>query len=185
MRRTIVMTVGAAALLAGSVAVAPALAAGTPRGRPVAHAGTTTKKKTAAKPQKRPFTTVEVGNRLSTSGPRFEDLYRVKSSPFGEGSVIRDAVLTNTTFPATGSDVAKTYDRGGRTFAKETFMLGTPNTDGVGTITGTGTCTSGTGTHLGETCTYAYQGTYDLITGVTQLTLSGSYTLGSKSKPVK
>ena len=162
-----------AALFAGA---APALAENSSRARakpkPVHH-------------HKRPFVAIEVGNRLSTTGPRYEDLYRVLKSPFGEGSVVRDSTLTGTTFPASGTDIAKTFDRGGRTFAHETFALGTPNTDGLGPITGNGTCRSGTGTHFGETCTYTMKGTYDLITGITRLTLTGTYTLGSRAKPPK
>lgn len=163
-----------AALLIGGAA--PALAAKSPpsgSGKKHAHH------------HKRPFVAIEVGNRLSTTGPRFEDIYRVKKSPFGEGSVVRDAVLSGTAFPASGTATAKTYDRGGRTFARETFALGPPNTDGRGAITGNGTCRSGTGTHFGETCTYTLKGTYDLISGITRLTLTGTYTLGSRARPPK
>ena len=177
MRRTLMVAIGTATLVAGTAPAA--LAAWSPHQAPQAK----TKKKTVAKPRKHVFTSIQTGNRLSTSGTRFEDTYRVKSSPFGEGSVIRDSGLSGSSFPATGTDTAKTYDRGGRTFAKESFTLNTPNIDGFGTITGKGTCTTGTGTHLGETCTYTFHGTYDLITGVTNLALSGTYTLGSKATP--
>jgi hypothetical protein len=170
------LAVSGAALLAGAAVPVAANAAG---------AAPTAMPRKASKPKKKAFTAVQAGIRLSTVGLRYEDTYRVKRSPFGEGSVIRDAVLTRTTFPATGSDTAKTYDRGGRTFAKETFTLGTPNVDGVGAISGNGTCESGTGTHFGETCTYSFKGHYDLITGFTQITLTGTYTLGAKHKPTK
>jgi hypothetical protein len=164
MRRTVV-AIGSAVALAA--AAAPALAAG---GKPPA------KPKHNA-PVPRGFDSIQTGTRLSTSGDRFEDTYKVKQSPFGEGTVIRDAVLTAAAFPANGTDTARTYDRGGRTIAKETFTLGTPDVDGVGPITGNGTCRSGTGTHEGETCTYTIKGTYDLITGITSMTLTGTYTL--------
>jgi hypothetical protein len=181
MRRTMLAVLGGAILIGGAAA-APAAIAAAPRPQaPTGHKPA----KPAPKPRRHVFTMEEVGNRLSTSGPRYEDIYRVQSSPFGEGSVIRDAVLTNTVFPASGSDVAKTYDRGGRTFAKETYTFGTPNTDGVGPITGRGSCTSGTGRHLGETCTYTMKGSFNLITGITRLTLSGTYTLGAQSQPTK
>jgi hypothetical protein len=164
MRRTVVAIGSAVALAAGA---APALAAG---GKPPA-------KPTHKAPVPKGFESVETGTRLSTDGDRFEDTYKVQQSPFGEGSVVRDSVLSTASFPATGTDIAKTYDRGGRTFAKETFTLGTPNVDGVGPITGNGTCRSGTGSHKGETCTYTIKGTYDLITGTTSVTLDGTYTL--------
>ena len=163
MRRTLV-ALGSVAVLAGAVTPG-ALAAKKP----------TTPKQKAPVPKS--FDAVETGVRLSTSGPRYEDTYKVKQSPFGEGTVIRDAVLTTSAFPATGADTAKTYDRGGRYFAKETYTLGTPNVDGVGAIAGKGVCTSGTGTHHGETCTYTIKGHYDLITGITSITLSGTYPL--------
>jgi hypothetical protein len=167
MRRTVVAIGSAVALVAGA---APALASG---------AGKTPAKPkpTHKAPVPKAFESVQTGTRLSTSGDRFEDTYKVKQSPFGEGTVIRDSVLTAATFPASGADTAKTYDRGGRTFAKETFTLGTPNVDGVGPITGNGTCQSGTGSHKGETCTYTIKGEYDLITGTTSMTLQGTYTL--------
>jgi hypothetical protein len=173
MRRTVVTIATAAALAAGAAGAGPASAAG--------GAGGSAKKPPTPKPHKpavpKGFTSVETGTRLSTDGPRFEDTYKVKQSPFGEGTVIRDSTLQGSSFPATGTDNAKTYDRGGRTFAHETFTLGPPNVDGVGPITGNGTCRSGTGTHHGETCTYTIKGTYDLITGTTTMTLTGTYTL--------
>jgi hypothetical protein len=169
MRRTVVAIGSAVALAAGAV---PALAAGgaKPPAKPKP-------KPTHKAPVPKGFESIQTGTRLSTSDDRFEDTYKVKQSPFGEGTVIRDAVLTTSAFPASGTDTAKTYDRGGRTFAKETFTLGTPNVDGVGPITGNGTCRSGTGSHKGETCTYTIKGTYDLITGTTSMTLTGTYTL--------
>jgi hypothetical protein len=169
MRRTVVAIGSAVALAVGA---APALAAG--EGKPAAKPKP---KPTHKAPVPKGFESVETGTRLSTDGDRFEDTYKVQQSPFGEGTVIRDAVFSTSAFPATGTDTAKTYDRGGRTFAKETFTLGTPNVDGVGPITGNGTCQSGTGSHKGETCTYTIKGSYDLITGTTSVTLNGTYTL--------
>jgi hypothetical protein len=165
MRRTVVAIGSALALAVGAPG---ALAAGKKPAKP---------KPTQKAPVPKGFVSVETGTRLSTTGDRFEDTYKVKQSPFGEGTVIRDAVLTTAAFPASGADTAKTYDRGGRTIAKETFTLGTPDVDGIGPITGNGTCQSGTGTHQGETCTYTIKGTYDLISGITSMTLTGTYTL--------
>jgi hypothetical protein len=175
MRRTAMAVGGAMALAA--VGAGPALAAGS-------HGDAKKKQPAKHKPAPVPkgFTSVQTGVRLSTSGNAFEDTYKVKQSPFGEGTVIRDANFAASTFPASGSDTAKTYDRGGRTFAHETFTLGTPNVDGIGPISGKGTCTSGTGTHHGETCTYTIKGTYDLITGITSMTLTGTYTLHSTTR---
>jgi hypothetical protein len=129
-----------------------------------------------AAPTKHPLREVEVGARLSTTGLRYEDSFRIKKSPWGQGSEIRDGALTGIAFPASGSAAVKDFFRNGRQFAKETYTLATPNVYGAGTITGAGSCTSGTGSHLGMTCTFAIKGTYNIITGVTDLVLTGTYT---------
>jgi hypothetical protein len=58
----------------------------------------------------------------------------------------------------------------------DAFTRAAPHTDGVGDITGRGTCTTGSGLHKGEKCTYTITGSYDLNTGVTKLLLSGTFT---------
>lgn len=135
----------------------------------------------ATKPGARPFTEVESGTRLSTSDLRYEDVYRVKRSPDGGGSVVRDAILSGTRYPVHGSDVADSYYRTGKVVTAETFTLGTPNVFGVGTVSGRGHCTGGTLVHFGETCTYTFSGSYDLLDGTTHLTLKGTYTLSAKT----
>ena len=69
--------------------------------------------------------------------------------------------------------------------ATELFTLGVPHVDGVGTITGTGTCTKGSLVHRLEKCNYKFSGTYDLLTGITQLTLKGTETPAAVGKPGK
>ena len=160
------MGIGSLAVLFG--AAGPALAAG-PGGASI----------------HRPFSEREAGVRLSTAGTRYEDTYRIKASPFGEGTTIRDATLTGTAFPASGKDTAISYYKDGRLVANETFTLGAPNVDGVGPISGTGTCSGGTFKHQGETCTYTIKGTYDLVTGVTFTKLTGTYTPAASSKKSK
>ena len=131
---------------------------------------------------KRHFVEVESGTRLSSHGHRYEDVYKIKKSPSGVGSAVRDSVLTGSTFPASGTDQAISYYKDGRLRAAETFTLGTPHVDGVGAISGTGVCTKGSKAHRLETCHYTFSGTYDLRTGITQLTLTGTYTLATKHK---
>ncbi len=157
MRRTLVMGIGSLAVALGSAG--PALAA-------APHAASIHKQ----------FSEREAGVQLSMAGTRFEDTYRIKASPFGEGTTIRDATLTGTSFPASGKDTATSYYKDGRLIANETFTLAPPAIDGVGAITGTGTCSGGTFKHQGETCTYTIRGSYDLITGVRFMTLTGTYT---------
>jgi hypothetical protein len=137
----------------------------------------------AAAPTTKSFTEVESGTRLSTNGNKYEDVYKVKSSPDGLGTVIRDSVLTGDTFPASGTDHAITNFADGRLQATESFTLGVPHVDGVGTITGTGTCIKGSLVHRLETCHYRFSGTYDLLTGITQLTLKGTETPAAGGKP--
>jgi hypothetical protein len=130
----------------------------------------------SAAPTKRSFTEVESGTRLSTHGNRYEDVYKIKRSPDGLGSVVRDAALTGDTFPAAGTDQAISYYENGRLRATESFTLGIPHVDGVGSISGTGTCTKGSKAHRFETCRYTFAGTYDLRTRITQITLRGTET---------
>jgi hypothetical protein len=133
----------------------------------------------------RPFTEIEAGTQLSVAGTRFEDTFKIKASPFGTGAVIRDATFTGDTFPASGKDTATSFYKDGRLIANETLTYGVPLTDGVGPITGTGTCSGGTFNHQGETCTYTIKGSYDLITGHLYLTLSGTYTPMSPTSKTK
>jgi hypothetical protein len=129
----------------------------------------------------RSFTEVAVGARISVSGSRFENVYRVKQSPDGGGGVIQDGQLEGSTFPVNGHDGTITFFRDGARTTKDTFTLGVPGTDGIGTITGKGICTGGTGFHKFETCTYAFKGTYDLNTSVTRITITGTDTRAAKA----
>jgi hypothetical protein len=131
----------------------------------------------AARPaHKRNFTAVAVGAQISTNGNRFEDVYRVKRSPDGGGAAIQDGVLLGSSYPVTVTDTMKLFYADGTQRTSDTLTLGPPHTDGVGAITGKGTCTTGTGMHQGETCTYTVTGTYDLNTGVTALRFAGTFT---------
>ena len=139
----------------------------------------------AAAPAKQSFRIIEVGARLSANGLRYEDSFRVKKSPWGEGSVIRDGALSGTSFPASGTASSKFFFRNGRLFTKETYTLATPDVYGIAPITGNGTCSSGTESHLGQTCTYTIKGNFDMFTRVTNMTLSGTYTPGTPKAKTK
>jgi hypothetical protein len=127
-------------------------------------------------PTRRAFSEINVGAMISMNGQRFESVYRVKRSPDGGGAAIQDGTLAGTTFPANGIDTVKTYFADGVRLTKDTFTLGPPHTDGLGTITGNGKCVGGTGVHQKETCTYTFAGTYDLATTVVKLKLTGTDT---------
>jgi hypothetical protein len=138
-----------------------------------------------AAPTTRHFTEVEAGARLSTHGNRYEDIYKIKRSSEGVGTVIRDSVRTGDTFPVSGTAQAISYFKDGRLRSSESFTLGVPRADGVGTITGTGKCTRGSKAHRLESCSYKFSGTYDLRTGITQITLKGTETPAAGGKPGK
>ena len=121
-----------------------------------------------------PFSAVESGVMLSSTGLRFEDVYRIKRSPDGIGAAVRDGSFAGTVFPVSGRDRVISSFKDGRQTATETFTLGPPRLDGVGAITGHGTCTGGTNQHQQEKCSYTLKGTYDLETHIFQIALSGS-----------
>ena len=129
---------------------------------------------TVPKLRTKPFSEVEAGVMLSTGGLRFEDVYRIKRSPDGEGAAVRDGVFGGTTFPVSGTDTVTSNYKDGRQTASETFVLGVPQLDGIGAIAGHGRCTGGTNQHQLEKCSYAFRGTYELKTGVYVITLSGT-----------
>jgi hypothetical protein len=124
----------------------------------------------------KPFSMIAVGAMISSSGNRFEKVYRIKRSPDGGGGAIQDGNLNGTTFPVTGHDTMELFFRDGLQMTSDTFTLGPPATSGIGAVSGTGKCTSGTGTHKGETCSYKIAGTYNLDTSVTMLQMTGTFT---------
>ena len=127
-------------------------------------------------PHKRSFTAVAVGAQISATGNRFETVYRVIRSPDGGGAGIQDGVLLGTTYPVTGTDAMKLFYADGVQRMSDTFTRSAPHTDGIGDITGKGTCTTGSGSAQGEKCIYTITGTYDLNTGVTKLRFAGTFT---------
>jgi hypothetical protein len=123
-----------------------------------------------------PERAVAVGAQISANGNRFETVYRVIRSPDGGGAGMQDGVLLGATYPVTGTDTMQLFYADGVQRMSDAFTRGAPHTDGVGDITGKGTCTTGSGLHKGEKCTYTITGTYDLNTGVTKLHLAGTFT---------
>jgi hypothetical protein len=154
MRRVLVIALGTIGFLIGGYV--PALAVTVPT------------------PRTKPFSEVEAGVMLSSTGLRFEDVYRIKRSPDGEGAAVRDGMFGGTAFPVSGTDTVTSNYKDGRQMAVETFTLGVPRLDGIGAITGRGRCTGGTNQHQLEKCSYTFRGTYDLRTGIFAITLSGT-----------
>ena len=129
----------------------------------------------------RTFTETLVGAQISTSGGRFENVYRVKRSPDLGGAMIQDGSLGGSTYPVTGTDSTISFFRDGDRTTRDTFTLNPPNTAGIGTLTGKGSCTNGTNFHKSETCTYTFKGTFDIFTHVTQMTITGTDTRASSA----
>jgi hypothetical protein len=129
----------------------------------------------------RAFTETLVGAQISTTGGRFENVYRVKHSPDLGGAMIQDGSLGGSVYPVTGTDSTISFFRDGDRTSRDTFTLSAPNTAGIGAITGKGTCTNGTNFHKFETCTYTYKGTYNIFTRVSQITLTGTDTRASSA----
>jgi hypothetical protein len=129
----------------------------------------------------RRFTETLVGAQISTAGGRFENVYRIKRSPDLGGAMIQDGELGGSTYPVTGTDSTISFFRDGDRTTRDTFTLNAPNTAGVGTITGRGTCTNGTNFHKFETCTFTFTGTYDLFTHVSKITMTGTDTRKSSA----
>ncbi|MGI8712254.1 MAG: hypothetical protein ACR2NR_03545 [Solirubrobacteraceae bacterium] len=128
------------------------------------------------KTQERHFTEVLVGARVSTTGSRYENVYRVKESPDAGGAAIQDAALKGSSYPVGAQDTMIAFFRDGAQTTSDTYTLGPPSTSGIGAISGNGTCIHGSGIHVKETCTFTIKGNYNLTTSVTQLTLTGTYT---------
>jgi len=130
----------------------------------------------ASAPRTKHFTTIAVGATISNNHNRFEDAYRIKQSPDGGGAGFQDGQVVGTRFPATVHDIFKAFYRNGLQIYSETLTEVPPHTNSVGSITGNGSCAGGTGVHAAERCSYSVTGTYDLISGVTELRRSGTFT---------
>jgi hypothetical protein len=157
MRRAAIIGVAATVAVSAGVSGAAAAAAGKPR-------------------HKRSFTAVAVGAQISANGNRFETVYRVIRSPDGGGAGMQDGVLLGSTYPVTGNDTMKLFYADGVQRMSDTFTREAPRTDSIGEVSGKGTCTTGSGLHQAEKCTYTITGTYDLNTGVTKLRFAGTFT---------
>jgi hypothetical protein len=157
MRRALIAAAGMIGLAAGPGLLASTMAA-------------------ARTPGKRAFSEVHVGAMISMNGLRFESVYRVKRSPYGAGAAIQDGTVAGTTYPLNGSDYVTTYFADGVRRTTDSFTLSAPHTDGVGTITGSGTCAGGTGIHELEKCSYTFTGTYNTNTTVVMIKIAGTDT---------
>ena len=136
---------------------------------------------TKGKRVQRSFTETLVGAQISTTGPRFENVWRIKHSPDLGGAMIQDGELHGSVYPITGTDSTISFFRNGDRTSRNTFTMSVPNVNGVGTIDGHGICTNGTNFHKTETCTYTFKGTFNIFTKVSEITISGTDTRKSSA----
>jgi hypothetical protein len=116
------------------------------------------------------FTTKIVGAQISAT----QAVYKAHDSHFGNGAGVQTVKLTG----LDGTDKEITYYGNAAARSKGTFKLGTPDAKGNATLTGSGHDVGGTGTAKRLRSTYTYRGTFNLNTGIFNVTLTGTYTLG-------
>ncbi|MGZ4197914.1 MAG: hypothetical protein ACXVFQ_17125 [Solirubrobacteraceae bacterium] len=122
----------------------------------------------AAGKQRIHFTSKVVGAQISAN----QAAYKVHDSHFGNGAGVQTVRVKG----SGGSDTEITYYGNATARSKGTFKLGTPDANGIATLTGSGHDVGGTGKAKGLTSTYTYSGTFNTKTGVFSVTLTGTYT---------
>ena len=98
--------------------------------------------------------------------------FKLHDSHFGNGAGVQTIKVKG----SGGTDTEITYYGNATARSKGTFKLGTPDANGVATLTGSGHDISGTGKAVGLKSTYTYTGTFNTKTGIFKVTLTGTYT---------
>ncbi|HEY2319510.1 MAG TPA: hypothetical protein VGH67_14490 [Solirubrobacteraceae bacterium] len=114
------------------------------------------------------FTSKAVGAGISAN----HSAYQVHDSHFGNGAGVQTVKVKG----SGGTDTEISYYGNATTRSKGTFTLGTPDANGIATLTGSGHDVSGTGKAAGLKSTYTYTGTFNTKTGIFNVTLTGTYT---------
>jgi len=122
----------------------------------------------AAAPRHVRFTSTIVGGGIGTA----ESAFKVHDSVFGDGAGVQSIKVSG----AVLSDSEITYYGNATAKSKGTFKIGTPDADGIASLTGSGHDISGTGKAKGLRSTYTYAGTYDTNTTRFKVKLTGTYT---------
>jgi hypothetical protein len=118
------------------------------------------------------FTETDTGAQISQNGSMSVSVSAYTNSLDGDGA----AVFTTTLNGNSGTDTVIAYQANGVGRFKDTFTVGAPDANGVVPITGSGTCTGGTGVHRHEKCSYTYTGTDDPKTTVFHVKTTGTST---------
>jgi hypothetical protein len=150
MRRTSVVIIGVAAMLAISGLSASALAA-----QPGANS--------------RPLKLLFWGAHISTG----DYVFKAVSSLDGTGAAISQFKISSSGGSVTGTSVTTIYFRDGVSQQRSSFRQAAPSTNGIIKVTGSGRCAGGTGVHRREKCSYKLTGTYNTKTNQNTLKVSG------------
>jgi len=101
-------------------------------------------------------------------------VFKIHDSVVGDGAGVQNVKLNSNGLSGTSTTVAYYGDASGK--AKGPFKLGTPNAQGVVTVTGSGTGSGGTGKLKGYTAKFTLTGTFNTKTLVYQVTVHGTET---------
>lgn len=101
-------------------------------------------------------------------------VFKIRDSFVGNGAGVQNIKLNSSGTGGTSTTVAYYGDASGT--AKGPFKLGTPNAQGVVTVTGSGTSTGGTGKLKGYKAKFTISGTFNTKTLVYQVTVHGTAT---------
>jgi hypothetical protein len=106
------------------------------------------------KPRPVPYTGTATCAQINQTGSTHMIVCAGTSSIDGDIAAVATITLNGTS----GTDTSIEYDANGARRVKETFTGGV-DANGMVTLTGTGTCTGGTGVHKHEKCSYTLTGT--------------------------
>ena len=124
------------------------------------------------KPRTVPYTETATCATISQNGPKRVIVCAGTHSIDGDTAAVATITLNGTS----GTDTSIEYDANGARKVKETFT-GAVDANGMITLTGSGTCTGGTGVHKHEKCSYTLTGTTN-----PQTNLSSSKEVGTTTR---
>ncbi|MDQ2895089.1 MAG: hypothetical protein M3Y09_05505 [Actinomycetota bacterium] len=119
----------------------------------------------AAKTKTFHFTETTTGAQISAT----EAVFKIHDSRVGDGAGIQIVKLNG----LAGTDQDTTYYRGASAKSHGSFLIGTPDANGIAKLTGKGQDTGGTGKLNGFTSKYTYTGTFNTKTLVFQVVIKG------------
>jgi len=118
----------------------------------------------AAKTKTFHFTETTTGAQISAT-----EAFKIHDSRVGDGAGIQIVKLNG----LAGTDKETTYYRGASAKSHGSFLIGTPDANGISKLTGKGRDTGGTGKLHGFTSKYTYTGTFNTKRLVFQVVIKG------------